>query len=560
MRKAQMDRRRRPALAVPAALLLTMPLLLACVIVCAVAAPAQATVPSFRMVGEAVDADDPTGDVVVESRSVLAPDEEGAVPLPDRQQTPLTITVEDLSLPTDIQDLINYLSEGYMQPVAELSLEESIAIALTHNHDLNSKRLTAAAACKGIDVEWAALRPQLSAQAKGYWMTYNASKSGPLNLMDGDGEPFTLDLSSNPGGNDFHRTLALSLTQRIYDFGLSNDLIDVAEAQHAIQVYTVDMAEQQLVHDVIEAYYQFNLALGFARIRDDELSLANELLRQAEIQYRVGVVPRLDVIRATSRVEEAKASFISAQSTVGDASARFYSLLGVEDQRYVPAVVTRELVTIGEAPPEINTAIQAGLNYRPEIELQYAALDAGSAAVSLTENRPVLNAYASSLYQIPSGQTGTDYYEYGVQLMWNIYTGGGDKYAKEKAELELAAINEDIIHLESQLELDITASWNRAMSARSSAEAARTTLELASEAHRAAAIGYSAGVTPYIDYLDALDGNVAAALNYLFELAEVKMAYANLMRAMGYPEGYPGDSRGGMPADTTVLELIGTAE
>ena len=40
--------------------------------------------------------------------------------------------------------------------------------------------------------------------------------------------------------------LALSLTQRIYDFGLTTDLIDIAEATHAIEKYTVDMSEQQL--------------------------------------------------------------------------------------------------------------------------------------------------------------------------------------------------------------------------------------------------------------------------------------------------------------------------
>jgi len=527
---------------------------LAVLLAAAAATPVLAT-ESFRDVQPAGDAE-----VIVEKSLVLSPLTEGEDPVTLLSDAPLTLTVEDLSLPTDIQDLIEYLSEGYSQPVAELTLDEAIALALTHNHDLNSKRLSAAAACKGIDVEWSALYPQLSLSAKGYWQASNATKSPPLEIPNGDDDPIVLDLSANPSGNDFHRQLALGLTQRIYDFGLSRDLIDVAEAQHAITKYTVDMAEQQLVNSVVESYYQFNLALGFARIRDDELKLANELLRQAEIQYRVGVVPRLDVIRALSRVEEAKANYIAAQSTVGDAGALFFSLLGVEDQRYVPAVVTEELVAPGTAPVDINTAINNALNFRPELELQYAALDANSAAVRLTGNRPILNAYANAMYQTPAGMGGTDGYEYGVQLMWNLYTGGKDKAAKAKAELELAAINEDIINLESQLELDATTAWNRAMSSRSSAVAARTTLELASEAHRAASIGYSAGVTPYIDYLDALDGNIAAALNYLFKLAEVKMAYANLTRAMGFPDGYPQDSRGGMDGDTTVATVIGAGE
>jgi len=222
------------------------------------------------------------------------------------------------------------------------------------------------------------------------------------------------------------------------------------------------------------------------------------------------------------------------------------------------------MAEVGPPPLEINDAIDNALEYRPEIQLQYAALFAGEQAVSLTRNRPIIDLYANAMYSDPAGTyTGSESYEYGVQLMWNLYTGGKDQAELKQRQLELSSIAEGINHLEAQLELDVTTTWNRVYASRSSADSARKSLSLAAEAYRAATVGYSAGVTPYIDYLDALDKNVASAIGYMVALANVKLAQVNLARAMGFPFGYPGDGRSGSPGDTdiyTTMGLVASAE
>ena len=381
------------------------------------------------------------------------------------------IKVENFTMPTDRQALIDYLAKGYAQSCTELTLDAAIAMALEHNHSLNSQRLNAAAACQGVKVNWAALRPQLSMDAKAYKQDTNKDIK-PIEIPMPDGSTYTLNLGGS--ANDILRSLAFSLTQRIYDFGLTSDLIDVSLAQHAIQNYTVDMDEQQLVHDVTAAYLNFTLAVGQWRIREDELKLSEEFLRQARIQFDVGTAPKLDVIRAEVRVEQARDALISAQSQLGDASALFFSLLGMEDQRYMPALVTPAMIELGDPPVEVQEAVASALEHRPEIELQYSALFAGKTAVSLTRNRPVLQAYVNALYKEPAtGVTGTDNYEAGIELMWNLYSGGKDISQRKQAELSLAALSEGILDLEAKVELDATTAWNRLYAARASTDAAR---------------------------------------------------------------------------------------
>jgi outer membrane protein TolC len=188
----------------------------------------------------------------------------------------------------------------------------------------------------------------------------------------------------------------------------------------------------------------------------------------------------------------------------------------------------------------LDSAIEDGIAHRPEMAGQFATLLAGEAAVSLARNRPVLSGYANGLLQHPGSFSGSQQYELGVQLLWNAYTGGKDKAQRTQAQLNVEAISEGLEELSDQIEFDVTTTWNDLTSTRATVAAARRNLDLSAEALRAAAVGYSAGVTPYIEFQDALDRNIAAALAYLDSLVNVKVSEADLDRALGYPVGYPG--------------------
>ncbi|MDQ3023268.1 MAG: TolC family protein, partial [bacterium] len=419
-------------------------------------------------------------------RSRVGIDSSGVVvpALPPAEIQPLDITPQwnlkrfDVSLyklPTDPDSMRDYLLQGYVPAEDELSLYSAVALALRYNHNLNQRRLEAASACAGISVNWANLRPQLTVQARSFaeWSRGGTTTGGGDNGSD-DGE-----ITSQ---------LSMQLTQRIYDWGLTNKLIDQDRALYAVRVHVVEAAEQQLVFDVTAAYYQFSQALGQLRIRMDALALALEFLRQAGVRFEVGTAPRLDVIRAEARVEQARDDVTTARELLGNTAARFYSLLGVDYQRYIPAVVTPELLDLGAEPPQLDSAIEDGVISRPEVESQFATLLAGEAAVSLARNRPILEGYGSSLLQHPGRFAGTQNYELGVQLLWNAYTGGREKAERREAQLAVEAISEGIRELEDQIELDVTTSWNGLIATRSSVEASRRNLDLSAEALRAAAV------------------------------------------------------------------------
>lgn len=507
----------------------------------------------------AISVGDETVAPVLEMAAVLGPADMPFVEPLDVQASLASnqLDVTQYTVPTDTESLIHFLGSGYLASATELTLDEAIALALEYNHGLNQRRLDAQAACVGVEIDWTIMRPQLSMQAKTFWRDSNLSSSEFEIPNPEGGDPIVFDIT-NSSGPDLQSTLAFNLTQRIYDFGLTHHKLNVAKAQHAIKNYTVDMAEQQLVHDLTETHINFSLALGQAKIRQDEVSLAKEFLRQTQIQFDVGTVPKLDVIRAESRLQIAQENCIKALAQVGDVSALFFSMLGAEDKRYIPTMVTASLLDATFNLPGIQEAVDFALASRPELELQYATLFAGESEISLARNRPILEGYANAFYLADSSSfQGTDNYEYGVQLNFPLFTGGKDKYERKQAQLELAALSQGVLDLEAKVELDATIAWNRCVSSLSTVVSAKKNLALSGEALRAASVGYKAGVTTYIEFEDAFDQNVAAALTYLFSLAEVKKAEINLHRAMGFPHGYPGDPRAEIPVMGSMLELLG---
>lgn len=431
----------------------------------------------------------------------------------------------------DPGELVAYLLDHLQSGEAELGLSEAVTMALRQNHALNQKRLEALAACQGRRVIWADLKPQLSLDAR---LFSQAGNGGGLVQIPGGR---TLSFGTD---GDLVRSLALSLTKRIYDFGLTQGLLEANSAQTALQHYSVRIAEQQLVAAVADSYLAFSLAVGQLRLRQDELALALDFEHQTQVQYDVGVVPRLDAIRAGARVEQARDALTAAQAQLGDSAAYFYSLLGAEDQRYVPQVIAADLLQLSASAPDLEQTAQCAQDQRPEIELQYSLLFAGESKLDLARNRPMLQAYANAQWQVPAASSisGTDNYEFGMELLWKLASGGKDAAEREVARTQLKALSEGVLDLEAKVELDATTAYNRLARARARVASARHSLDLSAEALRSAAVGYGAGVTPYLDYQSALDQNVAAAQGYLAALIEVKRAQVNLDRAQGFPSGY----------------------
>ncbi|MCB1187031.1 TolC family protein [bacterium] len=460
--------------------------------------------------------------------------------------TPDSSLLDKLRTTADPRDILLSLASEYEQPLPELTLGEALEMAIINNHALNSARLTAQAACQAVDVNWTALRPQVSLSANTYFQFDNAAKSTNTNQNSN---------SSTEGKNI--RNLALGITQRIYDFGLTRDLVDSAEARHAIQVQTVDMTEQQLVQSVVDSYWDFNLALGEVKIRKNEVELSEEFLRQSRARYDAGTVPRLDVIRSEARVESAQQALVQARANLGNVATRFHALLGVNDAQYVPTLATADMLLPGMFPGDLEEYIVAALETRPEIQLQYAALFSKDLERSLAENRPIIEAYGNAAYTDPTSFGGSMNYQIGVRLNWTLHDGGRSKAEQDVIDTEFAAISQDILELETQVQSDVTIAWNRLVAAHQSIGVAEKNLELSQEGLLSAAVGYAAGVVPFIDYQDALDNSVTAALLYLNTIAEIRKAYTNLERAQGFPAGYPGDSRAAVEQSATVESIQG---
>ena len=302
----------------------------------------------------------------------------------------------------------------------ELSLYASLALALRYNHNLAQRKLEAAAACAAIEINWADLRPQLNINAR----TFTRFSSGEASTGGGGG-------TSSDDEGELTSQLSLNLTQRIYDWGLNSNLVERDRALHAVRVHAVDSAEQQLVFNVIAAYYQFSQALGQLRIRMDALQLAREFLRQTQIRFDVGTAPRLDVIRAEARVEDDAPPSPKRRRRWAIPRRGCLQPARWDYQRYIPAIVSVDLLELGPAAPGLDDAIADGIAHRPKCPASSQRCWRGEQAVRLARNRPrqrlrEWRAPAPEHFQWHAA------YELGLQLLWNAYTVAARRRSGQK--------------------------------------------------------------------------------------------------------------------------------
>lgn len=243
-------------------------------------------------------------------------------------------------------------------PVAELSLEECVARALSRNFDLEIQRITTDQAKENVIIAEAVFDPALEVTAsKGLsqqpaavssidGVTSAGLRSEADQVRAGVSKRVStgaivsastaLDRSESNSRNLFlnpayNGDLSFAVRQPL----LKNGGIEVNRAAIRRAQIGVDRANFDLkgtVLDVIRnveaAYYNLVFARGQRTVRDLSLQLAEQLLLESQTRRQTGVATELDVLQAEVGVANARRNVLLAQQAVSDREDALQQLIG----------------------------------------------------------------------------------------------------------------------------------------------------------------------------------------------------------------------------------------
>ena len=256
-------------------------------------------------------------------------------------------------------------------------------------------------------------------------------------------------------------------------------------------------------------------------------------LRDVQLQFEVGTVAKVDVLRSEVELANAKQELIKAQNTYDLAVATLNNVLGLP--------LTTDLKPKGELSyskydKTLEACIDFGMKNRPDI---FQAADAmKSAEEGVTVARSGYYPTVSANYSVGFNDLkfpGSQNYNWTVYLTtsWTILDSGLTAGKLRQAAEGYKKAVEQFKQTVDSTQLDIRSSFLSMREAEKRIDTSSVAVNQAEENYRIAEIRYQAGVGTNLDVLDSQSALNQAKTNYLKAMYDYNTNRSKLDKAMG---------------------------
>lgn len=314
-------------------------------------------------------------------------------------------------------------------------------------------------------------------------------------------------------------SLSLINAEIRYNKEIKQELISSQQA--AVNVY-----KRTLVKDIKTAYYHYYQALQGVEAYQSALLLIAENIRVNTSLLKNGVRNGTALLRAQTEQQKTNAALINAQRNVGNAKAYFNFLL---NRPLKDSINTIAMATVIAEPDTL-----AGISGREELK-QLQALKAANTLDYKLQRSNIIPKLSTFL---DLGSQGTDfkindktrYYLWGVNLQWDIFTGGKNKFRAAQAQSGLKVTQARLDETEQSLRLQLLQTYNNYNSAKAACNSAIAGLTLATKYYKDQLKAYHAGQLLYLELIDAQDQLTNARLRMAETQADLQITLAQLER------------------------------
>lgn len=297
----------------------------------------------------------------------------------------------------------------------------------------------------------------------------------------------------------------------------------ITSQQAAVNVY-----KRALVKDIKTAYYRYYQSLQSIATYNSAMTLIKENIRENESMLRNGVRNGTALLRSQTEKEKTNAALIQAQHGTQNAKSYFNFLLNRPLQDTI--IVEPEAIADIIATPDTS----AGTKQREELKQLRTLQQVYTLDYKLQRSGfiPKLNTF------IDLGSQGFDfnvnnktrYYLWGVNLQWDIFTGGQRKYRAEQSKANFNAATAQLDQTEQSFQLQLDQAYHNYQSAKAAYKSVTAQLQFAAKYYNDQLKAYRAGQLLYLELVDAQDQLTGARLQMADAQANLQITLAELER------------------------------
>lgn len=328
-----------------------------------------------------------------------------------------------------------------------------------------------------------------------------------------------------------------TITQRLVTVGGQVTIGDYLSYAPAVRqaAYTLSQAEFDLLAaqrnerlKLADHYYGALRAAATLDLRRQDEVGAQSDLRAAQIRFRAGDAPRLDVVRAQVALANAQAAYNAADVDLHNA----VDALSLETGKPASAFSPLRTATVPAPSLTVQKAVARALATRSDYASALQGVEAEKAAVALAQRGafPSLSVNAGYTTGVDSG-VNVHGPSANVNLSVPVSHAARDRADAERARLAAAQFRVEGVR--RQIVLDVTNAVRTFDASARASEAAARARAAAQEELRATQIGYRSGASSSLDVADARRTYLQAALNELDAVYAQAQAAAKLEMEVG---------------------------
>lgn len=399
----------------------------------------------------------------------------------------------------------------------ELSLDESVALALKNNP---------AVQIKAADREKAAWAVREAQAAKGPTLTFvhADTRTSPARVISTTGR--VPDISNN-----FDNKLKLNMD--LYTGGRVEALITQAEL--SLQSADLELAKnrQQTKLDATSGYFSLLQNRNLVQVNQESVDNFTAHLRNVQAQYDVGTVARSDVLRSEVELANAQQKLIQAQNNYEVAMATLSNVLGLPHSSEIKLKEELKYEKYGQS---LDDCLKFALVNRPDVNQAQAGLDRSKEGVKVARSGylPTISVIGTKDWydsEFP-GEKNHNWYA-GVSASLTLFDTQLTRSKVKEAEYAVVNASETARQTRDSVALDVRKAYLNMREAEKRIETSKVAVDKAEEDFKIAQVRYTAGVGTNLDVIDAQLALTQAKTNYIQAMYDYNSNRANLDKAMG---------------------------
>lgn len=399
-----------------------------------------------------------------------------------------------------------------------LTLQQAQALATRNNPQVSVARLVALASHQATRE----VRSNL-------WPTASVNVTG----VDAEsGTRITAGALNNP--IIYERAAAgASVSQLIYDFGRTSNLVASANLAEKAQAQNAVATKEQILLAVSQAFYEALQTQAVVTVAEQTVNERQTVANQINELFKNKLKSELDLSFANVNLAQAQLLLVDAQNSDNAARANLSMLMGFASlQNY--QLVENQTTTAVQPPANVDDLIATAFAMRPEIlALQFESQSANKFRIA---ERDLLFPNIRALGVIGDAPFGnsvvanTWYGAVGANMEIPVFNGFLYSARAHEAQLRAEASNERLRDMRDQIARDVRTSWLNANAAYQKLDVTRQLLQQANLGLSLAKTRYQMGLSSIVELSQAQLQETQAEISsvqagYDYQLALAMLTY-----------------------------------